>query len=612
MLDIVRNLVSSIFGKILLAIMVLSFALWGVGDILTSGNSQLAAKVGNEKITLDEFYLKFQESVSIYNNENQKNLNLKEAIDLQLHNILINDLVFEKMITNYAKDNNFYISDNSLKLVITDLPQFKNKDGNFSEVKYRNYILNNFQNEEAFLKNIEGAILQGLIFESLNTSNFMNDKIVDLLFRYEGEKRSINYITLNPESISIEKNLQQLEQFYENNSLNYLVDEKIFIDYINIDLNTYKNFQSINDNNIFDYYKNNIDSYTKDEIRKIVFVRFKEKNESISFFNEWQSNIDIEEYANQSNVKFNELQISPGQNFNDEINNVIFNLEVNEISQPIEFDEIGYYIFKVIEIEEEAITPIKDVYEEIKDILATEEAYIFFDEAINESDEMLINDYNFDEISQSLRNAQVIKNVEINKFKENIVTEGYSINYSDPVGFISELIIANDNAYIYRINSKNEKFIPSLDSIQDEVFNDFKEKRTEEVLVSIADKMILDLQFKGMENFKKYAESNNFVIKSIENISRNSDKLTQETIKNIFKLNNENNFVLKTNDGVVGLGIVSQIIEPDDSISDVYYKTIKNNIVANFNFSLETLLGKEIILSTPYEIYLQNIDQLFM
>ena len=147
MLDIVRNLVSSIFGKILLAIMVLSFALWGVGDILTSGNSQLAAKVGNEKITLDEFYLKFQESVSIYNNENQKNLNLKEAIDLQLHNILINDLVFEKMITNYAKDNNFYISNNSLKLVITDLPQFKNKDGNFSEVKYRNYILNNFQNE---------------------------------------------------------------------------------------------------------------------------------------------------------------------------------------------------------------------------------------------------------------------------------------------------------------------------------------------------------------------------------------------------------------------------------------------------------------------------------
>ena len=73
MLDIIRNLVSSIFGKILLAIMVLSFALWGVGDILSSGNSQLAAKVGNEKISLDEFYIKFQQTVRDYNqNTNSK------------------------------------------------------------------------------------------------------------------------------------------------------------------------------------------------------------------------------------------------------------------------------------------------------------------------------------------------------------------------------------------------------------------------------------------------------------------------------------------------------------------------------------------------------------
>ena len=33
-------------------------------------------------------------------------------------------------------------------------------------------------------------------------------------------------------------------------------------------------------------------------------------------------------------------------------------------------------ILKLLKLEE-AITPIKDVYEEIKDILATEEAYIF-------------------------------------------------------------------------------------------------------------------------------------------------------------------------------------------------------------------------------------------
>ena len=92
MLDIIRNLVSSIFGKILLAVMVLSFALWGVGDILSSGNSQLAAKVGEEKITLDEFYVSFQETVRNYNDNMGSNLTLKGAYEIQLHNLLLQDL----------------------------------------------------------------------------------------------------------------------------------------------------------------------------------------------------------------------------------------------------------------------------------------------------------------------------------------------------------------------------------------------------------------------------------------------------------------------------------------------------------------------------------------
>ena len=133
MLDIVRNLVSSIFGKILLGIMVLSFALWGVGDILTSGNSQLAAKVGDEKITLDEFYNEFQKTVSLYNQQTSSSINLKEAKDLQLHNILLNDLIYSRMVKDYANKQNIFINDTSLKIIITSLPQFKDADGLFSE-----------------------------------------------------------------------------------------------------------------------------------------------------------------------------------------------------------------------------------------------------------------------------------------------------------------------------------------------------------------------------------------------------------------------------------------------------------------------------------------------
>ena len=56
MLNIIRNLVKSIAGKILLLIMVASFAVWGMGDLLRSGDSGLVAIIGKQKITINEFY----------------------------------------------------------------------------------------------------------------------------------------------------------------------------------------------------------------------------------------------------------------------------------------------------------------------------------------------------------------------------------------------------------------------------------------------------------------------------------------------------------------------------------------------------------------------------
>ena len=182
MLDIVRNLVSSIFGKILLAIMVLSFALWGVGDILTSGNSQLAAKVGKEKITLNEFYIKFQESIETYNINNANQINVNDAVNLGLHNLVLNELIFSKMVNNYSKNQGIYLNDNAFKLIIKGLPQFKNENNNFSELKYKNYVLNNFPSEEDFLKQLENIILKGIIFENFNIDNFLNKSIINVLY----------------------------------------------------------------------------------------------------------------------------------------------------------------------------------------------------------------------------------------------------------------------------------------------------------------------------------------------------------------------------------------------------------------------------------------------
>ena len=181
MLDIIRNLVSSIFGKVLLALMVLSFALWGVGDILTSGNSRLAAKVGDEKISLEDFYINFQQTLRDISNSSGMNISIQQAKDQQLDKIMLNEMIYQKMISDFAKKQGVIINDEVLKDYVMTMDEFKNNAGQFNDLLYKNYIQNNFISESAFLDEMESILLRNLLFENFSISNSINEKLITLL-----------------------------------------------------------------------------------------------------------------------------------------------------------------------------------------------------------------------------------------------------------------------------------------------------------------------------------------------------------------------------------------------------------------------------------------------
>ena len=614
MLDIVRNLVSSIFGKILLAVMVLSFALWGVGDILTSGNSQLAAKVGKEKITLDEFYNEFQNTVKNYNQISQSNLSLKEAYNIQLHSVLLNDLIYSKMINNYAKNNEIFINDESLKLIITDLPQFKNDDGRFSEVKYKSYILNNFPNEQLFLNQVENTIYQGMLFENFNLNSFLNKSLVDTLYNYEGEKRSISYFLLEDKDVSINKSDELIREYYNENSENYIVNEKTIVDYIEINLENYKNLDIVNESQIINYYQNNIDQYSTEETRDIEFVRFDNEIDAQNFYNLYSSNDDekISEFINKSEIKINKINEFNGDSFPENLKESIFSLTLLEVSPPLKYEELGYYIFKINSVNDAQTAELDDVKDEIKNYLASEDAYLEFDETINIADEMLINDYSFEDISESLLNININKSLNLEDLLTKFDNEN-NVRFKDkPTGYISEIIMNQNKAFIFTIKDRKKAYIPDLEQVLSKVTNDYENN---EIIIkqnSIADKILIELQFKDFDNFQNYSRKNNFDLKTNDNIGRDNIELTNNTVIDIFKLNADNVFKVELENGRVGIGYLNKIIKPDDYISDNFYQSVKNNIQTNYNNSIQSIIGNEIINNTSYEIFSQNIDKLFM
>jgi len=64
MLNAIRRGSRSWAMKLILGLLVVAFAIWGVGDIFRGGTGQAVATVGDSEITINEFTAEFQREIA--------------------------------------------------------------------------------------------------------------------------------------------------------------------------------------------------------------------------------------------------------------------------------------------------------------------------------------------------------------------------------------------------------------------------------------------------------------------------------------------------------------------------------------------------------------------
>ena len=109
MLNSIRKFSTSPYAKILLAIIILPFVMWGMGDVFRKGNLNTIAEIENKKISTEEFANNVSKVVFQKENFDEKfeialsNFIAKKLIDIESenYNILVSDDSLIKIIKNH-------------------------------------------------------------------------------------------------------------------------------------------------------------------------------------------------------------------------------------------------------------------------------------------------------------------------------------------------------------------------------------------------------------------------------------------------------------------------------------------------------------------------------
>ena len=613
MLNVIRNLVKSIAGKILLLVMVASFAVWGMGDLLRSGDSGLVAIVGNQKITINEFYYQFQKKLNELNQSLEKKLTEEEAHNQQITYLVLNEMVYGKMIQEFAEKNSIYLSNNIIKKAIISIPQFHDEDGNFNKILFDNAIINNFNSEAEFTDEISKIFLNNLLFESFTIPTQLNKDISNLFYDYEAETRNVLYFNINDSFIKMSQETDNgALEFYNKNKNDYLINKKIETRYIKVNPNTFDLLVSVTDEEIETFYNENIDTYTVNETREIEIINTNTVNQANKIIEIIANENELTKYLDQVDLSISKLENVKINDFDKEISDNIFNNPVGVLSNPVNIEGLGYFVIKINKINSSKTVSLDEGRDEIIETIKNEKSYKLFLENVDLIEELNLTGSTLDDISSNF-NIE-IKDAYVEEFSSIISDDDYTEISNSDTGYQSDLII-NDDDTIYIIETTNvtESKVPSYQEIKSIVENDYNNFKIDNLLSEKISELELIYKYTNEKTFKDFVKNNNLKLLSESGIKRNvSNTFNQATLDKIFNAAKNSSLMFKDLNGIYGLAFVKEIIAADDLINDTDKQYLNNNINASFNQSLENIFRNKLGNDIKYELFLNNINNLFL
>src|SRR5210317_1845023 len=221
----------NILIKVLVIIIIAVFALWGIGDLFSSGKNNVVAEIGNENIYTQDFNQELRNEL-----RNQNISNIQEAIKNNFHYQVLNKLVSSKIIEIYSRENNIFVSEKTLANFIKQIPEFQtNKE--FSRIKYEKYLLENGLTANIFEQNFKQSLLKRIIIDSFTGGLESTSYHENVVHKYVTKEIGIQYLELNQIIKNINFTELEIKAYYDENKSNLLSDEYREFEFLVLDVN---------------------------------------------------------------------------------------------------------------------------------------------------------------------------------------------------------------------------------------------------------------------------------------------------------------------------------------------------------------------------------------
>jgi peptidyl-prolyl cis-trans isomerase D len=377
MLDQMRRGVTNIFTKFLLALLIVAFAVWGIGDVVRRSGQSAVATVGPTEITNEEFRQAYQDEIQSISRRLGRRLTPEQAKILGVETRALARLIGFAAVDINARELGLTVAESIVANVVRADPAFAGPTGQFSKNQFHQLIRQyGYQSEGQYIQARHRDILREQLTETLGAGVTPPAAFVDVLHRFREETRVIEYFTPDYDKhIKIaDPEESKLQEFYDQNKRQYIALEHRKANVLLLTRDDTLSRITVTDDDIKAAYEAAKETYNIPEKRRIAQLTFPDKAAADKAYAELSKAKNFEEAA--AKLGFPAADIDLGlltrpEMIDPKIAEAAFALKKDELSRPVE-GQFSVALLRVTDIQGGKQRTFDEIKGEIKDRIANE------------------------------------------------------------------------------------------------------------------------------------------------------------------------------------------------------------------------------------------------
>ena len=363
---------------VVMGVLIISFGVWGIGDIFKGFGRSTVAKIGSTEISSEQFRQLYTDRLQQISRQFGRPLTPDQARAFGLDRQVLQQVVAETTLDEAAHGLGLQQSNDEIMKSITSDPNFKGANGAFDPARFAQVIRNFGFSEQRYIAEQRKVALRRQIAGTVSAGVEPSTTLIEALSRFQNEQRSIEYVKLEAaQAGTIETPTPDvLAKYYDEHKVQFRAPEYRKISFLVMTPDELAKWTTVSDDDARKVFEERKEKYSTPEKRDVSQIVFPNAEDAKAARDKIAGGLSFADLAKERGLKPSDVDlgvVAKSAIIDAKVADAAFALPTNEISQPIQ-GTFGVVLVKVGKIEPGTQASYDSVAQELKHEIALDRA----------------------------------------------------------------------------------------------------------------------------------------------------------------------------------------------------------------------------------------------